>query len=86
MTVAPSAGRERRPDILEDLEVLAALGYGRDPRLSNAIEFVMSKQDRDGRWRNEFPYELTSWARFERTKVKSKWVTLRACRVLKAAL
>jgi hypothetical protein len=29
------------------------LGYANDPRLSHAIEALLSKQDNHGRWRNE---------------------------------
>lgn len=73
-------------DMLQNLEVLSDLGYARDARLSNAIEAVLSKQDDLGRWRNEYAYARTTWVPFERVRSPSKWVTLRACRVLKAAL
>ena len=73
-------------DMLQNLEVLADLGHARDPRLAHAIEFVLSKQDGLGRWKNEFAYDRTTWVPLERTRSPSKWVTLRACRVLKAAL
>lgn len=73
-------------DVLQELEVLAELGHARDPRLANAIELVLSKQDHEGRWRNENAYAGTTWVPFERTRSPSKWVTLRACRVLKASL
>ncbi len=73
-------------DVLQELEVLAELGHARDPRLRNAVDLVLSKQDGRGRWKNELAYERTTWVPFERTRSPSKWVTLRACRVLKAAL
>ncbi len=73
-------------DVLQNLEVLAELGHARDPRLANAIELVLSKQDELARWKNEYPYARTTWVPFEPTRSPSKWVTLRACRVLKAAL
>jgi hypothetical protein len=73
-------------DVLQDLEVLAELGHAKDPRLANALDLVLSKQDTQGRWRNEYAYERKTWAPFEPTRSPSKWVTLRACRVLKAAL
>ncbi|HZD80608.1 MAG TPA: nitrogen fixation protein NifH, partial [Actinomycetota bacterium] len=73
-------------DVLQNLELLAELGHARDPRLANALELVLSKQDRSGRWRNENAYERTTWVPFEKVRAPSKWVTLRACRVLKAAL
>ena len=37
-------------DVLQNLEVLAELGQARDPRLSNAIEWLLVKQDARGRW------------------------------------
>lgn len=73
-------------DALQNLEVLAELGHGRDPRLANAIELVVSKQDPDGRWKNEYPYRGKLWLDVDRPGAPSKWVTLRACTVLKAAL
>ena len=73
-------------DMLQNLEVLAELGHAGDPRLAHAIEVVLSRQDDQGRWRNEYAYERLTWVPFERQRSASKWVTLRACRVLKAAL
>ena len=72
-------------DILEALEVLARLGRARDPRLSNAIEFVRQKaEDRQGRWRLEHTLNGKMWVNIEQRGKPSKWVTLRALRVLKA--
>jgi hypothetical protein len=73
-------------DVLQDLEALAELGHARDPRLHDAIDLVLSKQDDRGRWKNELAYAHSTWVPFERSRSPSKWVTLRACRVLKAAL
>lgn len=71
-------------DILEALEVLAHLGKAHDPRLSNAIEFVLSKQDSEGRWKLERTLNGKMWIDIERKGQPSKWITLRALRVLKA--
>jgi hypothetical protein len=71
-------------DILEALEVLAGLGHARDPRLANAIEFTLSKQDAQGRWKLEHTLNGKMWADIEQKARPSKWVTLRALRVLKA--
>ena len=71
-------------DVLQNLEVLCELGYGVDPRLQGAIDWLVAKQDQDGRWRNEYAYNRKTWVDFERQGQPSKWVTLRACRVLKA--
>ncbi len=72
-------------DVLQNLEVLCELGYGRDPRLARAIDWLLAKQDDHGRWRNEYAYNAKTWVDFERQRQPSKWVTLRACRVLRAA-
>jgi hypothetical protein len=72
-------------DVLQNLEVLCELGHGRDARLSNAIELIVSKQDEQGRWRNEHAYRNKLWVDVDDPRAPSKWVTLRACAVLKAA-
>lgn len=71
-------------DVLETTSVLAALGYGADPRLSNAFEMILSKQDDQGRWKLENTLNRM-WVEIEKKKEPSKWVTLRALRVLKRA-
>lgn len=73
-------------DALQNLEALCELGYARDPRISGAVELVLSKQDRSGRWRNEYAYKGKTWLDLDKQGAPSKWVTLRACAVLKAAL
>jgi hypothetical protein len=73
-------------DILQILEVLAALGYGTDPRLANGLELLLSKQDKQGRWPLEYTYNGKTWIDIEDKGKPSKWVTLRALRVLKQAV
>jgi len=73
-------------DMLQNLEVLAELGHAADTRLSHAIELLLSQQDRDGHWRNQHAYRSKTWVDVERWGGSSKWVTLRACGVLKQAL
>jgi hypothetical protein len=73
-------------DVLQNLEVLAELGYASDPRLTHGIDLVLAKQDGAGRWRNEHPYRAKTWTDIGRGGGPSKWVTLRACGVLKQAL
>lgn len=72
-------------DVLQNLEALTALGCGRDPRLTSALELVLSKQDALGRWKLEYTYNGKTWADVEEKGRPSKWVTLRALRVLKNA-
>lgn len=69
-------------DVLENLEALVALGYGQDPRLRRAYALVLAKRDRHGRWPLEYTYNGKTWVDVETPKQPSKWVTLRALRVL----
>lgn len=73
-------------DVLQNLETLAELGHARDPRLTNAVGWLLSQQDRHGRWPNRYAYNGKTWVDIERQGEPSKWVTLRACSVLKRAL
>ena len=70
-------------DVLQNLEVLVALGCGGDVRLRPALELLLSKQDRQGRWKLEYTYNGKTWVEVEEKGKPSKWVTLRALRVLK---
>lgn len=71
-------------DMLQNLEVLAALGQAGNPRLEPAINLLLSKQDQHGRWKMEYTYNGKTWVDVEQKGQPSKWVTLRALRVLKA--
>jgi hypothetical protein len=73
-------------DVLQNLEVLVELGRAKDPRLNRAIEWLLGKQDADGRWANQYAYNDKTWVDVDRQGAPSKWVTLRACRVLRAVL
>jgi hypothetical protein len=73
-------------DVLQNLEVLAELGCARDPRLERATAWLLAKQDEAGRWTNEYAYNGKTWIDVEPQGRPSKWVTLRACRFLRAAL
>ncbi len=72
-------------DILQVVEALAGLGYGKDPRLSNALKLVNEKRDPSGRWPLEYNYDDKTWGNYGEMKKPDKWVTIRALRVLKAA-
>lgn len=71
-----------RSDVLETTAVLAELGYGDDPRLENARHFILGKQDSQGRWKMEKTLNGKMWADIEEKGKPSKWITLRALRVL----
>lgn len=71
-------------DLLQNVEALVALGYGRDPRLINALEIIREKQDDLGRWALDYHYTGKTWLDFGEKRQPNKWVTIRALRVLKA--
>ena len=71
-------------DILQNTEALASLGYGKDPRLADALQIIRDKQDSHGHWLMEHNYAGKIWVDFGPKKHPSKWVTLRALRVLQA--
>jgi len=72
-------------DFLQNLEALAALGQAQNPKLAHALDSVINKQDNLGRWMLEHSYNGKTWVDIEEKGQPSKWVTLRALRVLKAA-
>jgi hypothetical protein len=72
-------------DLLQNVQALADLGYGHDPRLANALAIVREKQDSSGRWTLDYDYAGKTWVDYGPEKQPNKWVTLRALRALKAA-
>lgn len=72
-------------DILQNLEVLSSLGQINDARITPALELLINKQDGSGKWKMEYSLNGKMWADIERKGYPSKWITLRALRVLKAA-
>lgn len=72
-------------DLLQLVEALALLGYGRDPRLARALTIIREQQDHEGRWSLDYNYTGKTWVTFGAKGRPSKWVTLRALRVLKTA-
>jgi hypothetical protein len=71
-------------DILQIVEALVGLGYGKDPRLARALDLIREKRDSNGRWPLEYDYTGKTWVDFGPKKQPNKWVTLRALRVLQA--
>jgi hypothetical protein len=55
-------------DVLQNLEVLAALGQTQDKRLVNALALVLGKQDENGHWIMEYSYNGKSLADIEEKK------------------
>jgi hypothetical protein len=69
-------------DALEILGILTKLGYN-DKRMQEAIDLVVSKQDRQGRWKLENTYNDRFQVRIERKGKESKWITFKALETLK---
>ncbi len=72
-------------DVLEITWILVRLGYAEDPRLGRALEWILQKRDDQGRWKMTNGLNQKMWIDIERRGKPSKWVTLRAMRVLKRA-
>jgi hypothetical protein len=70
-------------DVLQTAEALTDAGCGGDPRLSGTYDLILGKRDRAGRWKMEYSYQGKTWADIEQRGKPSKWVTLRAMRVLR---
>jgi hypothetical protein len=71
-------------DVLQVLEALCEAGAAGDPRLGPAVEWLLGQQDDRGRWANRYPYRGKMVADIDAQGQPSQWVTLRACRVLRA--
>lgn len=69
-------------DVLQIAEALTDAGYGGDPRLAATYDLILGKRDEAGRWKMEYSYAGKTWADAEERGKPSKWVTLRAMRVL----
>jgi hypothetical protein len=71
-------------DVLQNLEVLVALGHAGDARLDNAFQWLIDQADPSGRWRNRYAYAGKTTTPIEAQGAISRWVTLRAATVLRA--
>lgn len=71
-------------DVLQVLEALCEAGAAGDPRLGPALDWVLGQQDARGRWPNRYAYEGKMIVDIDKPGMPSRWVTLRACRILKA--
>lgn len=70
-------------DILEILDILTSLNI-KDARMDDAIQIVIKKQNDNGRWVAENTYNSDRLLiPITHKDVESKWITLRALRVLK---
>jgi hypothetical protein len=71
-------------DVLQVLEALVGADAGNDPRLEHAVDWLLAQQDGHGRWANRYPYAGKVVVDVDVPGAPSRWVTLRACRVLQA--
>ena len=69
-------------DVLEILSIMTRLGY-RDERMQEAIDLLVSKQDKQGKWKLENTFNGQFQVDIEQKGRPGKWVTLNALRVLK---
>jgi hypothetical protein len=69
-------------DILELLGIFAELGI-KDKRLCSAVDILKSKQGEDRRWKLESTSNGKMLVTIEKKGEPSKWITLRALKVLK---
>jgi hypothetical protein len=69
-------------DLLEVLDTLTRLGV-RDERMRGAVDVVINAQQPDGKWLLKNTYNGKMWMDIEEKHRPSKWITLRAMRVLK---
>lgn len=70
-------------DVLQVMEAVAEAGAADDRRLQGAVDWLLAQQDRDGRWANRYTYRGKMHLDIDSGDQPSRWVTLRACRVLK---
>lgn len=70
-------------NILRGLDVLTKLGYAKDPRLDEAIDIILQKQQSNGAWVLENSPMGRMQTDIERKGQPSKWVTFIALRILK---
>ncbi len=71
-------------DILRGLDYLRAAGVTPDERVADAIDIVQSKQQPDGRWLLDIAHPGTPPLDLgEQVGEPSRWITLRALRVLR---
>ncbi|MGZ3714220.1 MAG: nitrogen fixation protein NifH, partial [Ktedonobacterales bacterium] len=73
-------------DILQNIAVLCELGFANDARLASAVDWLLSQQEPSGRWTNQSAINSKTWVDIDKQGQLSKWVTLRACSVLKAVV
>lgn len=70
-------------DVLQVMEAVGEAGRGADPRMANAVDWLLEQQVAPGRWPNRNRYTGKMHIDIDSGRGPSRWVTLRALRVLK---
>lgn len=70
-------------DILRALDYMQKAGAKYDPRMQSAIDIILKKRQKDGRWPVQAKHPGQTHFDMEKTGQPSRWNTLRALRVLK---
>jgi hypothetical protein len=73
----------RETYVLPELHQFVAAKADRDPRLSEAIDRILSHRRADGRWTCARPQPGALHFAFERAGEPSRWVTLQCLRILR---
>ena len=65
-------------DVLQNLEVLAALGQAQNPMLANALDLVIGKQNHQGRWLLDRNYKVVTNSRTKAPDLQAfrSWLVL----------
>ena len=69
-------------DTLEVLDILTHLGV-KDERMRAALNLLLEKQTAEGKWILENTFNGKMWVDIEKKGMPSKWITLKAVRVLR---
>lgn len=72
-----------RYDIMRSLDYFQECNAPRDIRMEDAIEFIVRKRRKDGRWALQQRYPGRTFFEMEYVGKPSRWNTLRALRILK---
>jgi hypothetical protein len=72
-------------DILFMLRVLAELGALAQPGAQAALDWLVEKRGRNGRWRGSSPYRSRTWTELGDRTETDRWVSLQAAHILQEA-
>jgi hypothetical protein len=72
-------------DILQIVEALGPLGYGKDLHLKKTINYIKNQQGDNGYYALDYDYPDKTWYNFGKKHEANKWVTYRVLKALKNA-